>query len=43
MSDSATGILKENGILYCTLIRKYLMDSEIKRRKFFGVSRDIRV
>jgi hypothetical protein len=45
MSDSATDILKKRKDegFYPTLIGKYLMDSEMKFREFFGVSRDIRV
>jgi hypothetical protein len=43
MSDSATDILKKRKDegLYCTLVGKYLMDSETKCREFFGVSRNI--
>jgi hypothetical protein len=45
MSDSATDILKKrkDDGYYSTLIGKYLMDSEMKFRKFFGVSRDMHV
>jgi hypothetical protein len=45
MSDSATDILKKRKYkrFYSILIEKYLMDSEMKFREFFGVSRDILV
>jgi hypothetical protein len=45
MSDSATDILKKRKDegFYSTLIGKYMMDSEMKFREFFGVSRDIRL
>jgi hypothetical protein len=42
MSEGATDIfkkIKDEGY-YCTLIGRYLMDSEIKFREFFRVSRD---
>jgi hypothetical protein len=43
MSDGATDILKKrrDERYYCTLIEKYLMDSDMKFREFFGVSRDM--
>jgi hypothetical protein len=43
MSEGATGIFKKRKGegCYCSLIGRYLMDSEIKFRKFFGVFRDI--
>jgi hypothetical protein len=43
MSDSATDILKKRKDegFYSTLIGKYLMNSEMIFREFFGVSRDI--
>jgi hypothetical protein len=45
MSGSATDILKKRKDegFYSTLILEYLMDSEMKFREFFEVSRDIRV
>jgi hypothetical protein len=44
-SDSATDIFKKRKDegFYSTLIRRYLMDSEMKFREFFGVSTDKRV
>jgi hypothetical protein len=43
MSDSAADVLKKrkNEGFCSTLIGKYLMDSEMKFREFFSVSRDI--
>ena len=43
MSEGATDIFKkrEDEGYYCTLIGRYLMDSEMKFREFFRVSRDI--
>jgi hypothetical protein len=42
MSDSATCICKKiyDEGYYSSLIRRYLMDSEIKFREFYRVSRD---
>ena len=43
MSEGATDIFKkkEDRGYYCTFIGRYLMDSEMKFREFFRVSRDI--
>jgi hypothetical protein len=43
MSEDAVDIFKKrkDGGYYCTLIGRYLMDSEMKFREFFRVLRDI--
>ena len=43
MSEGATDIFKKRKVegYYSTLIGRYLMDSEMKFREFFRVSRDI--